>query len=161
MVVKRATSLFNSFCSNVHSTNHFARIWSGSKRGIWGRYQRQKLRRYQGSQHRNLVSKAFGSGSVVLQGDQGSRFPTEKQVSLNAEMCLNWKDLPPFKKLSSILAVTICFGTKLLATTCNYLTCILILADRYSLISTHLRRMYCSFSLYSLYLGINKINLRL
>ena len=69
----------------------------------------------------------------MLQGDQGSRFPTEKKVSLNAEMCLNWKDLPPFKKLSSILAVTICFGTKLLATTCNYLTCILILADRYSL----------------------------
>ena len=43
-----------------------------------------------GSQARDLRSQTVGSGSVVLQGDQGSSIPTE-----NAEMRFNWSDLPP------------------------------------------------------------------
>ena len=41
-------------------------------------------------QARDLRSQAVESGSVVLQGDQGSSIPTG-----NVEMRFNWSDLPP------------------------------------------------------------------
>ena len=34
---------------------------------------------------------------IVLQGDQRSSIPTEKQISQIAKMCFNWKELPPLK----------------------------------------------------------------
>lgn len=47
---------------------------------------REPIRNYDGLQARDQGSQAAGSGSVVLQGNQGSRSRTEKQMSQNAEM---------------------------------------------------------------------------
>ena len=62
------------------------------------------------------IRQAVGSGSVVLQGDQGSSFPTENQISSHDKIQFNWTErTATVYKFKCIFVVTLCSGSKLYA----------------------------------------------